>query len=135
MRKLKMNGFQLIELCTTVVILGILTTISLPLYSHYQFLATRIEACQTLNKLALALELYHLKHETYQNANLDKLKIKSKIGSSYTVKIKNASDSEYRVVAEPQNPKANQDANCGTLILDSNGKKTISGNAAINECW
>lgn len=128
-----MKGFSLIELLITMIIIGILMTLSLPLYSQYVVNEHRTEAKTTLMQLAASLEEYDTIHHTYQGASLQVLNYPEIIAhDSYQLTITDISDSAFTIAAEPLSN--NKDA-CGTLTLNALGEKAISGNSQLTDCW
>lgn len=65
------RGFHLIELLVTLVIVGILAIMAVPIYSRHIETASRDNAIAALSKLALAMEEYHLAHNTYRGVSFD----------------------------------------------------------------
>ncbi len=127
-----MKGFSLLELLITIVIIGILTAISLPLYSSYVTNERRAEAKTTLMQLAASLEEYDTIHHTYQGASLQTLNYPELIAhNSYQLAIIDISDSAFTIAAKPF---SDTDA-CGTLTLNALGEKDISGKSTITDCW
>lgn len=64
------RGFHLVELLTTVAIVGMLAAFVLPLYSQYTIGTKRLEAASMLSRLAVAMEKFHVEHNTYEHATL-----------------------------------------------------------------
>lgn len=127
-----MKGFSLIELLIIVSIVGILTTISLPLYSQHVVNERRTEAKTTLIQLAASLEEYDTIHHTYQGASLQVLNFPEIIAhDSYKLSIIDLSDSAFTIAAEP----LSHHDTCGTLTLNALGEKAISGTGQITDCW
>lgn len=129
-------GFSLIELMIALAIVGILSMLCLPLYSQHITHARRLEAEINLVKLANALEHYFLIHQTYQNATLSNLGFPEKIvHEQYQLVITEATDSTYAIHADPLDKQAQQDGLCASLLMDSQGKREITGAGKLNECW
>ena len=130
------HGFHLIEILTTVAILGIIITLSFPLYSQYLITTRRMEAATTLGKLAIALELYHTEHNSYHAATLAALKFPEMIaGNNYKLSIESASVHSYMVMATHVGNQARKDPACSALILYADGKMDISGTGNVKDCW
>ncbi len=61
----KTNGFNLIELMTVILILGILISIGVPTYRNYVMRAQRSEAKTTLMRVQAQEEKFYLQNNTY----------------------------------------------------------------------
>ena len=59
------GGFTLIEILTTVMIIGILMAIAIPQYSEYVRRSTVVEAITTLSDLRVKMEQYYLDNRNY----------------------------------------------------------------------
>ncbi len=130
------HGFSLLEILVVLAIVSILTRLCLPLYSQHLVTERRLEAIITLEKLAAALENYYTVHNTYQGTNLEKLGFSSLIAkNNYQLTITTLSDNMFSLAATPLTHQAQQDNSCGTLALDATGKKSITGNGQISDCW
>lgn len=127
-------GFHLIELIITLVIISILTSISVPIYSHYIVQGNRLEAIVALGKLATAMERYYLQKGTYKHATFKTLGLSQFIKNNYRLKIESVAE-DYKLIAIPINTQAERDTKCGTLTLAANGEKTISGSGKVRACW
>jgi type IV pilus assembly protein PilE len=133
---LKTNGFNLTELMITIAIIGIVIAIGLPVYSKHLITARRLEAETGLVQLASALEKYYLLNNTYENVTLEMLDIPEKIANNaYQVQIASATSDNFSIAATPINNQAEKDLSCATLLLDSSGKKQITGTGNASECW
>lgn len=129
-------GFSLMELMIALVIISILIAMSLPVYSNYLVTARRFEAETGLIQLASALEKYNLLNNTYENATLEKLHISEIIANNqYQLQITSATSDNFSITAIPLDHQAEKDASCASLLLDSTGKKQITGTGKISECW
>lgn len=128
-------GFHLVELLVVISIISIVSAFSVPLYSQYMAHERRNEAVAMMGKLALALEAFHVEHDTYQGATLAELNFPEAIvRDHYQLSIRSVTDQTYLVAAVPVS-KAEKDGACGVLTLDSQGEKSISGTGSVEECW
>ncbi len=132
----KQKGFNLIELLIAVSIIGILSAICLPLFSHHIIKERRLEAAVAMHKLAVAFEHFYVVHHSYKTATLKDLAIPEKIADNrYQLIIAAASDSDFKLQAKPLGDQAKKDPLCGILTLDSHGNKSISGSGKLTDCW
>lgn len=129
------NGFHLIELLTTVAIMSILVTFCLPLYSQYMVQAKRLEAASMLSRLSIAMEKFHIENNTYEGATLAALHFSDTIANNqYQLRIQTANN-DYTLLAQPKGMQAEKDTQCAGLILYANGRKDVTGNGNVSECW
>jgi type IV pilus assembly protein PilE len=122
-----MKGFSLIEILIAIAISGIILAIAIPSYSQHVIRAERMQAEVALMQLAGKLEQYYTINNTYQNAPLEFAEVKH-----YRMEITSATDTSFAISAYPLEQ---QDKECATLSLKSNGEKGISGTGTIEECW
>ena len=66
----RQRGVTLVELLIALVIVGILTTVALPLYTRYQERTYRSQAIADLGACAQALERFYTVNFTYAGADL-----------------------------------------------------------------
>jgi len=91
---------QLIEVLMTLIIIGILSTVGLPAYTEHIASVKRIQATQELNKLAVAMETYHIEHQSYRDASLESLHFNEWVADGqYRIEIRSESDDDYELVA------------------------------------
>lgn len=131
-----MNGFSLLEVLVTLFIITVLVSISYPIYSQHIITERRLEAVGMLSKLAIALEEYRIENNSYQGATLEQLKIPRVMAdNNYQIVIQTIMEDHYQISALPVGKQAEKDIDCGILTLHSNGEKSISGSAKIENCW
>lgn len=130
------KGFSLLELLIVFILIGLLSALSIPIYSHYFIQQRRLEATVTLSQLALALENYYTEHNSYQGATLSTLHFSEWIADHhYQLTIVAATDNHFLIQAKPFAEQAEKDTVCGTLMLNTEGEKMITGSGSIETCW
>ncbi|WP_313054635.1 type IV pilin protein [Pseudomonas lopnurensis] len=130
----RQNGFTLIELMVTVVIIGILASIAFPSYQEFVKRGNRTEGQAFLSEVAARQERYFAQNNEYTD-DVDKLKLKNGSTSEtgkYELSIDVvAGDGGYTLTAEQQF----NDTACGNLTLTATGVKGVSGSKAAADCW
>jgi type IV pilus assembly protein PilE len=111
------RGFSLLEM----MIVGVLACASVPVFSGYFAREKKLAAEMTLLKVAASLEEYFVKNNSYKGANLSDLGLAG-VDGAYQFEIVSATESEFAL-----NAKSVKSVACGTLTLDSTGKR--------NSCW
>jgi len=149
----KHNGFTLIELMITVVIIGILAAIAYPSYTQYIKQSRRSDAFTALTQLANNLEKFYSQCSAYTTDITTTGGVSCTtptsgpgtlgLGSNqspngyYTLSI--ATGTPPYTITATANPGGvqNQDTDCRTLTLDSTGAKTSknSGGTVTTTCW
>lgn len=131
----KVKKMNLLELMIAIAIIGILSILSLPIYTQHLVHEKRIEAEIMLEKLSLALEHYYIIHNSYKGATFALLKFPERIvKNNYQLALR-VTESDFTITAHPLAAQAEKDTNCAALSLNSLNQKTISGTGSINECW
>lgn len=149
------NGFTLIELMITVVIIGILAAIAYPSYTQYVKQARRSDAITALTQLANNLEKFYSQCSAYTTdittsggvncttpvAGPGTLGLGANGNKSpnlhYTLSITTGTP-PYLITATAASGVQLQDTDCRTLTLDSTGAKTATnsgGSTTTNICW
>lgn len=129
------NGFHLVEILSVIAILSILCSLCLPLYGQYLVQARRLEATIALSQLALAMEQFHIEHNSYEGATLSTLHFSDNIGkNNYHLRME-VTNNDYKLIAQPLGRQAEKDSHCGELILLANNEKAVSGLGSARECW
>jgi type IV pilus assembly protein PilE len=132
------NGFTLIELLIAVAIVGILSTVAISSYSKQATKSRRTDAKTTLYEVMQRQEKYMSENNTY-TADLTKLGYVANplISEHAYYSISAAANANgindgVILTATPQGVQT-ADAECGSLILNSNGIKTST--TANTICW
>lgn len=126
-----MKGFTLIELMITVAIIGILSSIALPMYNDYLTRVSRGDCTNALERMAGKQEelVLRMNGGNYASAvtNIGGSGTKS---NYYEVSVVSSSASGYvlQCDAVAGGPQAS-DATCTTMTLSSTGLKSPA------ECW
>lgn len=133
MHPITKSGFSLIELIVVMAIIGILSTISYPIYNQHMIKVRRNHMAITLLSVAGRMEEYYVQHSTYEGATLDNLAVsKHKYDKYYSVGISSHANS-YMLMAKPIGRQAQDE--CGTLMLDHIGSRNASGERDDLKCW
>jgi type IV pilus assembly protein PilE len=130
------HGFTLIELMIAVAVVGILAAIAYPSYTAYVVRANRSAAASFLFQLANKEAQYMLDARTYTGTSTDLLSTPPEVAKFYDISITTAATPPgFTVQAAPKGTQATRDAACGTLTLDQNGTKGITGTGSVTDCW
>jgi type IV pilus assembly protein PilE len=127
MHKFK-QGFTLIEVMITIVIIGILAAIAVPSYQAYFTRVNRDLAKQTLFEAAQRVENFYSMNLTYVNS-LAGYKGETDFQLHYDLAL-SAAISTYTLTATPKGAQATDDS-CGTLAINH----TQTTTAATTGCW
>jgi len=129
----KYLAFSLIEMLLVLAISAILLGMSYPSYIEHMVKVRRNNAAISLICLASRLEQYYSEQHTYSGATAINLGIKS--DGFYIFEIASANEVNFLIKAIPLGKQAQRDAQCGSLILDNLGNRSIDGVGNANSCW
>ena len=133
------KGFTLLELMIVVAIVAVLSTLAVASYRHYVFRARRADARQMLMSIAHGEERWYATYNRYTD-DLAKFGYDAATlpGATYQPLLTIDDGAQrYEAAALPINNQAT-DA-CGTMALDSTGKKTPDRMDTVananGRCW
>jgi type IV pilus assembly protein PilE len=140
-RRKTTGGFTLVEIMVVMVIVGILTAIALPQYFSSIARGHRSEARATLMHAAQWMERWRTERGTYRDPNNLPPALPAALQNSprsgtpiYNITVATPTAATYTLTATPlAGPMVNDQ--CGNLMLDSTGLRTISTAADLNLCW
>lgn len=125
------QGFSLFELLITLAIIGILATITYPIYMHALLKTHRTEAKIALINLAQQMEIYYLaNNRSYLDANFSKLQLKDTTEKKFYRLIIKSTASSYQLSAEAKF----SDPECYLFMLNHLGEMTNAG-IRSKQCW
>lgn len=128
-------AFSIIELLLVLAIIAILCAAVYPSYQAHVIKTRRSQAKVALMDLASRLEQYHLVHQSYKDATLATLNVKSVAeNKDYRLEIQTATDSHYAIAAVPQGAQT-KDTQCGALTYNEKGEKGFTGSGTPAKCW
>lgn len=141
------RGFSLVELTVVLLVLAIVIMLALPAYQQHLRATRRSLASAALLEALIRQEQFFLQHKHYAQAlsDLDYPADRYAIDAQGNRLAENAPQriylinlatrsSTFSLSATPQLGQA-EDGLCGTLGLDANGTKRISGTGTLAQCW
>lgn len=132
------RGLTLIELMTTLVVVGLLASIAVPGYRQVMLRAGRSEAKVELLQTASALERCYSRYNAFNSPQCAGQVVLPRLTESgrYQIVAASLEEGDYSLRALPQGGQAD-DHECRTLSYDSAGHKGVTDGAAktAGYCW
>lgn len=132
-------GFTLIELMITVAIVAVLMAIAVESYDFAMVKTRRGAAKGCLLQDAQYMERFYTTNFAYDKDtggnDVELPGCSSDVDDYYEVSLQSTATKTYKLQAIPQGHQATADAKCGTLTVNQAGQKTVSGTAAVSDCW
>lgn len=141
------KGFSLIELLIVLAISSILSAIAYAGYRDNLIRMHRSDGQGALLDLAIRMENYYSKNNTYQTATIgtgtptDLLANAASPEGWYLLSLSALTNSTYTLEATPLHSQANADTRCQSLTFNSLGVKGVSSGPAgkptelAGACW
>ncbi|ASF17345.1 type IV pilin protein [Shewanella sp. FDAARGOS_354] len=131
MKKNRPQGFTLIEVMITVVIVGILASIAYPSYIDYITKSARSEGVAAVMKVVNLQEQYYLDNRTFAT-DMTKLGLAANpfLTENGHYSVGSTGTDAYTITATAKGSQASRDTTCATITITSVGVKGPSA-----ECW
>ena len=131
-KKIKTNGFSLLELVIVLAVIGILLTLSVPSYQRYTQRVHRAEAIRMMLAIADCQERIRASTGFYDTSNCGD----GFNSDSHELRIEPPESTASLVFTIIAQLRQGSDDYCGNLSLDQAGSRGISGNqATVSKCW
>jgi len=131
------RGFTLIELVVVVAIVGVLAAIAYPSYTSYVQRTHRAEIVELMSETAQNLERWNSKYGSYADVTTAPTATFTPPSSNawYNVQFTSRLPTTYTLTATPVAGTLMASDTCGTLTLQQDGTRTVSGTSSIATCW
>jgi type IV pilus assembly protein PilE len=121
-------GFTLMELMIAMAVVGILAAIAYPSYTGQIMKTRRSAAAACLLERAQFMERYYSTNMGYTGAALPAAACATELGAHYTFAFSaGPTATSYTLAATPQGEQASRDSQCGTMSINQQGTKSVSG--------
>lgn len=131
-RRSTFHGMTLIELVIVVAVMGILLSTAVPAYRNYMLRVHRTEAIRMLMQASMCQERINARIGNYDTSQCQPTSQYQRYQLSY-----DSPDTQGQTYIAMATPKGAQIADpCGSLSLDQNGRRKISGlDISVMKCW
>lgn len=139
MQKQYSRGFTLIEVMIVVVIVAILAAVALPSYQQYVERSRRVDATESLLRMATLQERFFFQNSAYTQ-DIDDLGGTTSPEGWYTLNLNTDNCTavecgEFVITATPVKPGPQDgDTRCATFSIDQALRQTATGTDAAR-CW
>jgi type IV pilus assembly protein PilE len=132
------RGLSMVDVMVTAAVIGIVSAIALPSFRSSSLRVHRVEAKAELLQAASALERCFARFNDYDHADCRAQVALPRVLPSgrYLISATAVSDEHFQLQAVPQGKQA-ADRECGTLLIDSAGIRSVSAGATqvAARCW
>lgn len=130
------SGFTLIEIMIVVVIVAVLAAIAYASYQNLVVKSRRGTAATCLQERAQFMERWRTTRMTYVGADAQLAQCDAAVSRFYTLSFSvGPTATAYTISATPQGIQASRDTGCGTLTLNQQGVRGVSGGNGVAACW
>ena len=131
-RLVTQDGMTLIELVIVLAVMGILLALAIPNYSNYMLRVHRTEAIRMLLQASMCQERLNANSGSYNTSLCHQVSEQHRYEIRYEPP--NTLGRTFVATAAPEGAQLADP--CGSLSLDQNGVRTISGtNISTLKCW
>lgn len=132
----RVQGFTLIEVMITTLIIGIIAVIAVPAYNGYVMKSRRSEATTALLGLQLAQERWRSNNTQYTTSLGDLGSGAQTSDNNYNLAISSANATSFFMTATATG-KQSGDTACSVIAIDENGPVTgnVGGTDYDAACW
>lgn len=133
------RGFTLIEVMIVVVIVAILAAVALPSYHQYVERSRRVDAKETLTRIA-TLQERHFFHDSTYSATLDRMGGGASPEGWYNITLEDCGAepcSTFTIIATAVGPQLG-DEDCRTFSIDQTlrqAAESVGGGDTTDICW
>lgn len=141
-----LSGFSLLEMLVVLAIMGIMLSMAYPNYRYHLIRIHRLEGQMALLDLAIRMEQYYARQDSYQNATIGQntmTDVSPRALTSqgwYSLSITEANDNAFTLKATPRLAQID-DRLCQPLTLNHLGKKGVAVGphglplGDVGNCW
>jgi type IV pilus assembly protein PilE len=126
----KQNGMTLLELLVVIVIIGVLASLSYPLYNSRTIKNNRVVAITSLLKARSFLEQCYLNHAIYEGCSV----AETDNNSLFDITLIRTVDS---YLLKATNKNAEIDGACISFEINNTGRRTVGtgSTSTVEQCW
>lgn len=129
----KTRGFTLIELMIVVAIVAILAAVAIPSYQQYIQKSRRVDAKETLTRMAALQERFFFQNSAY-TTDINDLGGETSPEGWYRITMPVVTDSTFTIIATAIAPPQSNDTRCRSFSIDQALRQTATGTDSDN-CW
>ena len=139
----RVQGFTLVEMVIVVLIISVLAAIAYPAYQNHVIKTRREAAKGCLLEMQQFMERYYTTNLRYDQpmgggaaVALPPCQAGADVTTHYQVALDGApTRTAYRLRAVPQGRQAIVDTYCGTMSINNQGGKAVTGSQTVDYCW